>query len=403
LRAGAARADITPRGFEPIYLAGFGMGRRATGVHAPLIATALAIDTDDAEPVVLVSLDLVGLLKVWVDRIREAVTETASHRVVVACTHTHSGPDTLGYWGPSILGVFPRSDGKNPNYMRWLVRTVAGCVDDAVRAMRPAHAKLATFEFDAAWCRNDRQRGGAYPATVALQLLDEDGPIGTVVNYASHPEALGEKNRKISSDFVGPLRDALCAAGGELVYFSGPLGAMLTPNVPEGSDAAERERYVDRLGNALATAVQKALADAVELTGELSHQSVDVRLTNSNWRFRLLERLHLVDVQTRGGEVESTVHRVSLGDEFELVTIPGELCPEAGTRLHEELGAEHAMIVCLAEDEFGYVLEPSMFDEPEYRYEISMSLGRDTAPTLLDAIRRIVPVSDASGESPAVE
>ena len=379
------------------------MGRPATGIHAPLAATALAIEGGDGETVVLVSLDLIGLLKVWIDRIRAAVTETDGHRVIIACTHTHSGPDTLGYWGPSLLGLFPRSDGKNPNYMSWLVRSVAACIDDAVRAMRPARAKLATFQFDPAWCRNDRKRGADYPDTVALRLFDNDDTIGTVVNYASHPEALWEQNRLISPDFVGPLRDALCADGGDLVYFSGPLGAMLTPNVPADANASARQGYIEALGRALADAVAESLASAEELDANVTLQTVSVRLSNSNWRFRLLERLHLVDVRTQMGEVQSSVHRVSIGDAFELVTIPGELCPETGARLREDLEAPHAMIVCLAEDELGYILEPSMFDELEYGYERSMSLGRDTAETVLQAIRGLFPVEETPPESAAVE
>lgn len=403
MKAGAARAEITPEGFEPIYLAGFGMGRRATGVHAPLFASAIAIQDDSGAPVVLVSLDLVGLLKVWIDRIRLAVTETDASRVVIACTHTHAGPDTMGYWGPSILGVFPRSDGKHPGYMRWVVQTVAHCIDEAVRSMRPASAKLATFEFDPNWCRNDRNGGGLYPASVALRLSDEEGVIASVLNYASHPEALWEKNRRISPDFVGPLRDSLCADGGELVYFSGPLGAMLTPNVPENATASERERYIDELGQALAAATHDALEDAEELSGPIRHQSVDLKVSNANWRFRLLERLHLVDVNTQDGSVETTAHRVTIGESFELVTMPGELCPETGARLRELLPADHAMIVCLAEDEFGYVLEPSMFEDREYRYETSMSLGQETATTLLDGIATLLPKPEAPEETPSPE
>lgn len=41
LRVGAAEADITPA--ELLYLGGFGMNRRATGVHSPLKARALVL------------------------------------------------------------------------------------------------------------------------------------------------------------------------------------------------------------------------------------------------------------------------------------------------------------------------------------------------------------------------
>lgn len=395
MRAGAASVDITPRGFEPVFLAGFGMGRRAKGEHMPLAATALALQGDNGHQVVLVSLDLVGLLKVWVDRIRAAVTEVDGSSVIVACTHTHSGPDTLGYWGPSIAGIFPRSDGKNPNYMRWLVQRVAECVDEAARAMVPASAKAATVEFDAKWCRNDRN-GDDYPESVVLALDDEDGSrICTVLNYASHPEALWEKNKLISPDFVGPLRETVRAAGGELVYFSGPLGAMLTPNVPEDSTPAQREKYIAALGAALGQATVEACDSAEVLAGDVIHTRSDAVLSNANWRFRLLERLHIVDVKTEAGKVRTQVHCVQIGSKFSLITAPGELCPEAGKRVRACLETQHGMLVCLAEDEFGYLLEPGMFDDSEYRYEATMSLGRTTLDTLLATFEGILPESAA--------
>lgn len=387
MKAGAASVDITPRGFEPIYLAGFGMGRRAKGVHLPLKASALALEGDGGGQVVLVSLDLVGLLKVWIDRIRAAVTELDGSAVIVACTHTHSGPDTLGYWGPSIAGVFPRSDGKNPNYMRWLVKRVSACVDQAVRAMRPATAKATTFEFDPKWCRNDRSYGGTYPDCVALALRDaEGGRICTVLNYASHPETLWEKNKLVSPDFVGPLRDHICESGGEFVYFSGPLGAMLTPNVPTDATPAQRMNYSNELGQSLAAATLSALEDADDLAGEVSHTRADALLSNDNWRYRLLERLHLVDVKTENGTVRTQVHHMSVGERFSLVTAPGELCPEAGAQVRSKLSTTHGMVVCLAEDEFGYLLQPPMFEDSEYGYEATMSLGRGTLGTLLDIV-----------------
>lgn len=399
MKAGAATADITPTDFSPIFLAGFGMGRRATGVHQSLSATAVALQTEGDLPVVIVSLDLVGLLHVWIERIRKRVTEVAGDRVIIACTHTHSGPDTMGYWGPSILGVFPRSDGKHPNYMRFLVERVAACIDDAVRALAPARATAASVEFDPSWCRNDRKGGGAYADLVAVRFDGEAGPVATVVNYASHPETLWEKNRRISPDFVGSLRAAIREAGGHLIYLSGPLGAMLTPNVDASATIPEREAYANRLGTALASAVTSALEEGQSLDGDMVYHRAEVRFANANWRFRLLERLHLVDVKTRNGTVTSYVHRLAIGTGLELVTAPGELCPESGRRLRDELTSEHAMIACLAEDEFGYILEPAMFDDREYRYETSMSLGRETVSRLFAAVKSLLPDSDVAEET----
>src|ERR1043166_8468905 len=61
LHAGFGEADITPKvGKKPVYLAGFGKGRAATGVHDPLMARAVVLK-DKGTKIALVSVDVVGL------------------------------------------------------------------------------------------------------------------------------------------------------------------------------------------------------------------------------------------------------------------------------------------------------------------------------------------------------
>src|SRR5262245_22320151 len=64
-KAGAAAVAITPSVSAegpPVWIAGFGQGRRATGVHDDLYARAFAW-TDGTKEVALVAVDLVGLFR----------------------------------------------------------------------------------------------------------------------------------------------------------------------------------------------------------------------------------------------------------------------------------------------------------------------------------------------------
>jgi hypothetical protein len=78
-QAGFAKVDITPRVGVP--LCGFGpfLNRRSIAVRDRLWARALAVEHDDT----LRSRELV----------REATGLDPAH-LLVACTHTHSGPDS---------------------------------------------------------------------------------------------------------------------------------------------------------------------------------------------------------------------------------------------------------------------------------------------------------------------
>ena len=58
----SATAEITPEiaGDKPVYIAGYGMGRKATGVHDPLMARAVVLASGE-QRIALASVDLVGL------------------------------------------------------------------------------------------------------------------------------------------------------------------------------------------------------------------------------------------------------------------------------------------------------------------------------------------------------
>jgi hypothetical protein len=106
---GASRKTITPviESSKPaVWIAGYGHGRQATGVHDELWSRGLVVSVGSGtqqKTVALVSLDLIGYHYPEVLKIRSAFART--HRemkidhLLVACTHVHEGPDTMGLWG----------------------------------------------------------------------------------------------------------------------------------------------------------------------------------------------------------------------------------------------------------------------------------------------------------------
>jgi hypothetical protein len=81
-RAGFAKVPITPP--LGVELAGYGvyLGRRATEVHDDLFARALALEDDEGERVLLLSLDLLGLS--W--ELNEAIAARSSFLRTVVTT-----------------------------------------------------------------------------------------------------------------------------------------------------------------------------------------------------------------------------------------------------------------------------------------------------------------------------
>src|SRR5579871_3694200 len=94
LRAGVARADITPANFMSMY----GYANRkcgpANGTHDPLFAKALVLATGEAR-VAIVTLDLGSMAS---EHLKEEVSGKLGIPVLLlAASHTHSGPQFLPY------------------------------------------------------------------------------------------------------------------------------------------------------------------------------------------------------------------------------------------------------------------------------------------------------------------
>ena len=114
-----------------------------------------------------------------------------------------------------------------------LFERVAGAIDEAIGSAAEAKMVAASFDVDEQWNRNDRKGGARYDRATAMAFEAADGSrIATMLHFASHPETLWEHNTLISPDFPGSFRRRTRElAGGVALYFTGPLGAMLTPNV----------------------------------------------------------------------------------------------------------------------------------------------------------------------------
>lgn len=388
LRVGAASVDITPDRPRGMFLAGFASGRTAIGVLDPIEASAVYISLG-GEEVALVTVDAIGFTRPTVRKMRAAVRSMERPTDIIVCaTHTHSAPDTLGMWGPALLGFLPRRSGVDPAWMSQLIAGVATAVDTAKARAQPAMMRAATFDVPERWTRNDRKAGGRYDmaGAVAFDAAEGGERLATLLNFASHPEGLWEKNRLVSADFPGFFRRrAREISPGSKLYFSGPLGGMLTPNIPEGSGQGDRHSYIEELGVYLAEMTERALAAAAPSTAtELEHHVKVTRFTNDNWRFSMLQRMGIIHAEIEGKEFASEVHRLRLGD-VDMLTAPGEVLPELGQRIRGRMSMRHRLLLGLAIDEVGYILEPRMFDDREYRYERTMSLGRGTADTLMAA------------------
>jgi hypothetical protein len=390
--AGAARLRITPP--DGVVLAGHGFNKRARGRLDDLWARALYLDSGP-EALVLVSVDLIGLSLPRVERIRARVSRQHPERILIAATHNHAGPDTLGLWGPAALGLLPVKSGMDPAYMEWLEERVARVIRRAVASARPARLYAGRFELPAGLAQNLREPEDVPRQAQVLRLADRrDGStLATVVHWGCHAESLQDWNQLLSADFPGVLYAELeDALGGVAMFVSGPAGGMVEPaNDPLASEPA-RLAFRVRLGGALAGgAIRQAVAGMREIplsALRVRSRRVDIAvqvggLLDLAFGLGLLDPRPLVD-----GRLTTEVALVELGP-VRLATLPGEPTPELGRAFEAVLGGEFRWVVGLVQDELGYLLSARQWAEPAFEYERSMSLGPGAAQQLLGAVEAL--------------
>ena len=373
LLAGAAAVDITPD--RDLFLGGFQIKRKGKGVHDPLYARALALRRGDFE-LVLVSLDLVGLMRPDVQALQRELASIDPRHLVVCSTHVHHAPDTMGLWG-----FPPFYSGADPDYMEQVRRGAALAAERARAALRAAAAGAATIAVvPERFLKNSSRPGLFDPEIAVLHLRERDGDatIATLVELGCHPEAVKRENLEVTADFPGRAVAKLeRELGGVGIYVSGALGALVSPsrdknrvNDPLGFGEAER------IGGLLADYAAEAVRsiERYEQAPRLALWHSPVYVLNENWRFDLLRCSGIIDRELYGaGYIETEVSLWHVGD-LALAMVPGEISPDLGLRIKRACG-DRVMIVGLANDELGYLIPPWDYDLAYYDYERTLCPG----------------------------
>lgn len=390
-RVGASAVDITPPAGSRTWLAGFGFQRRMHEVRDRVSARCLYFD-DGVRRVAIVIADVIGLLHPTVLRVRRLVGNGIE--VAVASTHNHQSPDTMGYWGPAMLYALPYRSGIDLSYQRVLERRLAAAVFLAAQSAAPARLRFARGAVPPGLVRNLRNPGIYDPRVEVVEATKEQSgePIGCFVNFACHPETLGDRSHAMSADFPGVVRKIIEEKrGGTAVFANGSLGGMITAEIDPELDDPGRVKAIDRIGRTVAGVALDALERAEPLAvKEVRYRRRAVELASDNALFEYIERVGLVERRARGkgGGILSEVGRLDLGP-GSWVFVPGEPTPAVGGRIKarlSDLGVAHPAVIGLGNDELGYILDPAEYVDPRFSYEVSVSMARDTAPAIEAAI-----------------
>ncbi len=389
MKIGYAQTVITPALSKPVYLAGFGNNRRATTVHDDLYARALAIQ-DGEKTIVLVALDLIGFFRPDVQDVIRRV-QRPEIEIVIASTHTHHGPDTMGLWGHD-----QKTRGVDADYLADIKIKIADVIHASLSDLKPASIKWASVHVPGL-SANFRNPEIMDDELTLLQFVSRDNisTYATLFNFPCHPEVLWTENPNITSDYVGYLRDEVeKQTGAPCIFFAGALGGMLSPDVKDHS--FEEAEF---MGKKLAKEGLKALAvvSSQQSTFSFEKKEVKAKLTNILYKLAFGRKL-LPDTRDKKGYITSEVNLIKIGGLW-LATVPGEMLPKLGLQLKawmKEARADVTGIIGLANDELGYILPVEDFKypwnpfKPGKHYEETNSISKEIAPKVMDALRELL-------------
>lgn len=269
LKAGAACTDITPK--EAHFLHGYPfVPRISTGMHDALLSSALYL-SDGKEQVLFISNDIIYVSKELVARTRHIINRETGipiPNIMIAATHTHSGPVIVDLAVSESDPIVPKADKK---YLEYVEKKMT---EAAVMAFENAEFAEAAFALgDATGIgtnRHDTQ--GAKDMEVPAMIFRnvENSYIGCMLVCSMHPTILHEDSTLYSSDFPyftrKTLQDDLLGKDCPVVYFTGTAGNQSSRHVTQANTFEE----ANRIGKIVADSLKLKFSDTTQYVSEIT-------------------------------------------------------------------------------------------------------------------------------------
>jgi hypothetical protein len=416
-KAGTARVAITPDG--PLWMAGYGArDHPSEGKLHDLWAKALVLDDGQGHRAALVTLDVCGISRPLSNEVRDQIEAKFGldrSRVVLACSHTHSGPVV----GTNLITMYPIDDAERARlaaYADALRDKLVALVGRAVESLAPATLSWSVGRCDFAVNRRENPEGEAPALRERLALkgpVDHDVPVlkveaadgalrAVVFGYACHCTTLD--GYEFSGDYAGDAQIALEAKhpGAQAMFWAG-CGADANP-IPRRS--VELSRHY---GAELAAAVERVLSHGLDpISGPLrtSYREIDLAFaeipSREHW-----EALAKSDNRYEAGRAKALLARIEsdgslaptypypvqcwrLGDGPTWIFLGGEVVVDFALRIQRNLGASDTWVAAYCNDVMAYIPSLRVLKEGGYEGGGAMLYYGQPAPWAEDVEERII-------------
>ncbi len=375
MKFGVATVDITP----PVGVTLWGYDPRlADSVDHALRAEALACEAEGGGWI-LVSADVGAFSRPLTTQVREDVARRTGlpvAAVMLAATHTHSGPHvTDALWAERSeleSAYFQELCDKLADVAEraWRERTLGELVHARTSAPTLAHNRRIQYSngtWDNEWRDPNGRHTGYYDPTVELLgVRRPDGALAVLlVNYGCHPVCYNQQNHAISADYVGHMKDALEASGDvKTAMFTVSGHANVDPRVC----VQTLPDVVRRMGEDLAAVVREAIPRLAPVAGKGAAAVYEPWAFNTTWSIQGRMTIYF-PYAGHGDPVQTSFAALAVGD-CVLLGMPGETVSEYREKFCSRSPFGTTLVVSLANDFVGYLATDEILAQGAYEADI---------------------------------
>lgn len=423
LFVGVSKVEITP----PV---GYDQYRgTSTGVHDPLFAKAIVFRQED-EQAALVVCDLISITRDLSMEVRSMVSDQTGipyTNIIVAATHTHTGPRYHAgineYISKKRSGELTPSDEESYEslLLNGIVQSIVEATNNTINAVIESGSGFAhDISFNRRFVMKDgrvRFNPGIgnpsiiHPAgpidpevgIIMFRNSSDNQPLASLTSFANHTDTFG--GTEFSADYPGYLANALRQDIGEefvSVFGMGTSGDINHIDVVDATHQSGAVRVTERIGETLAAIVKEEMPN-LRKTGNAilavrsefvyaplqDYSEKELRWALQEERGPIYEERsflqgmrankirHLKNMRDSGEAIPPTVGTgewsipvevqvFQVGENAAIVGLPGEVFVELGMAIKESSPFETTLIVELTNIGIAYVPTEKAFTQGDY-------------------------------------